>query len=103
MTTHLYLVFSNPADGREDEYNNWYDKIHLADVAAVPGVVAARRLQLSPSGDTPPKHQYLAIYELEGDPHAVLATVRQRAGGSQMPISDALDTSSIETTLWRMR
>jgi hypothetical protein len=37
----LYLVFSNPVEGREDEYNAWYDEVHLPDVQRIPGVVGA--------------------------------------------------------------
>jgi hypothetical protein len=28
-----FLVFTNPVEGREDEYNEWYDNVHLGDVA----------------------------------------------------------------------
>ena len=46
----LFLVFSNPVAGRDDEYNTWYDEVHLGDVRRVPGVVDAKRYELVPTG-----------------------------------------------------
>jgi hypothetical protein len=25
---NLFVVLSNPVEGREDEYNQWYDEVH---------------------------------------------------------------------------
>jgi hypothetical protein len=64
-----FVVYSNPAPGREDEYNDWYSNQHLKDLRAIPGVVAARRFKLAGTqirAGAPP-HQYLAIYEIEAD------------------------------------
>ena len=34
---YLYLVFSRPVAGREDEYNAWYEDVHTQDMKRVPG------------------------------------------------------------------
>jgi hypothetical protein len=66
------VVWTNPVKGRESEYNSWYNEIHLPEVIAVPGFVAATRYELSPEPrrmpgvpEFVPAQRYLAIYELE--------------------------------------
>ena len=68
MARHILLVQSDAAEGREEEFNTWYDDEHLRDVLGVPGFVAARRFVAVPSvhGELPP-NRYVAIYEIETD------------------------------------
>jgi hypothetical protein len=66
--TQLLLVFSNPVDGREDEYNDWYTNKHLDEILAIKGFVRAQRFRLAPAlmtADAPAApYRYLAIYEV---------------------------------------
>jgi hypothetical protein len=81
MARHILLVQSEPRDGRDDEYNQWYDEEHLPEVLEVAGFVAARRFVAVPGvhGELP-AHPYLAIYEIEtDDPAATLATLSTAA------------------------
>jgi hypothetical protein len=88
MARHVMVVYSDAAAGREDDYNNWYDNEHLADVLSIPGVVGARRFALSGSGG-PAK--YLALYELDcDDPSAVQASIAEMAGSGRLRLSDAI-------------
>ncbi len=92
MATHKLMVLSNPTAGNEDAYNEWYNDVHLKEVCAVPGVVAAQRFKL---GATAPgaAWSYVAFYELEGDdPMAVLAEVGKASPGFDM--SAAYDAST---------
>lgn len=95
-----YVVLSNPVEGREDEYNRWYTEQHLPDVLRVPGFVAAQRFRVA--GDASGlAHRYLAIYEIESeDIDRTLADLASRAGTPAMPISEALDTSTISATAY---
>jgi hypothetical protein len=34
------LVLVNAKDDRDDEFNRWYEDVHLNDILAVPGFVA---------------------------------------------------------------
>lgn len=104
----LFLVFTNPVSGREDEYNTWYDHVHLADVQRVPGITSARRYGIVPTEGPdapPPAHRYLAVYELdaEADGNAVLGELIARAGGPELPLSEALDMSTLQMAVWRPR
>ena len=40
---HLVLIFSNPKDGEETEFNRWYEDIHLDEILATTGWEGAQR------------------------------------------------------------
>jgi hypothetical protein len=50
----------NIAPGLEAEFNEWYDKEHIPALAAVPGVLSARRFRGSGN------RKYVALYHLTG-------------------------------------
>ena len=56
----LLVNAMNVAEGHDAEFNEWYDHEHIPALAAVPGVLSARRF-LDPKGT----HRYLALYHLE--------------------------------------
>src|SRR5688500_15692482 len=90
MSDNLLLVFANAADGRDDEFNKWYDEVHIVDVCAVPGVAGARRYEVEAREGAPtPRHRYLTVYDVDGDPQEVLAEFGRRAADGSMPLSDA--------------
>jgi hypothetical protein len=89
------LVFSNPHPGRDEDFNDWYDQVHMKDLLDIPGVVGAQRYKLHPTGaPNEPVQRYLTIYEIEGAIEPVLGELGARAGTERMVISDALDPSS---------
>jgi len=47
MSRHVFAVLTNPVEGREAEFNAWYDR-HLHDILRLPGLVSAQRFRLSP-------------------------------------------------------
>jgi hypothetical protein len=85
MAKGIMLVESWPSSpDREDEYNTWYDEIHIPELLALDGIVSARRLR-----PVDGKGPYVAIYELEGDDlQAILDNMIVNAG--QLHMSDAL-------------
>lgn len=94
MPRFSLIVLTNPAKGREAEYNTWYSDTHLDDVLRVPGVVAAQRFRKTESQRDagPYPWGYLAIYECDTDDvQQVIAGLRERSGTPDMPISSALD------------
>ena len=94
MARYVFLVHSNPSDGREDDYNDWYTNEHLDDVVAVEGVVSAQRFKFTGNAvaDLENPHSYLAIYELEieGDPQPVLDELRSRREAGTMNVPDSI-------------
>ena len=100
MTGYTFFVLTNPVEGREDEYNDWYSNRHLSDIVAIPGFSAAQRFALRTMlvGDFPQK--YLAIYELDvADLPAALAAV-DVISQTEMEMSDALDLDGVVTGLF---
>jgi len=93
---HRLIVFTEPVIGREDEYNEWYDEVHLPEVLETEGFVAAQRFKVSDAQmtnmDSGVPARYLAIYEMEGDRiEPILAALA--AGADKMNMSEALDVS----------
>ena len=103
MAKYILSVHSNAAEGREDEYNDWYNNIHLGEVLAVPGFVAAQRFAYtgqSAAGDAP-AHKFLAIYELEtDDPQASLDALGEEVSSGRMNISDAIRMDDVAAALY---
>ena len=103
MARYLFAVNSNPAEGREQEYNEWYSNRHLADLLALPGVVSARRFVLNDAqlGDAPQLFKYLALYEIETDDlQSFVGQLLSRSGTESMPISTALSRTN-SAILWK--
>jgi hypothetical protein len=93
MAKHVFVVFTNPVEGKDATYNDWYDNRHLPDVLDVPGFVSAQRFRLSDTQRAagPFPWHYLALYEIETDDlKQTLAALGARSGTSAMVMSDAL-------------
>ena len=94
MPRYKMVVCSYPVAGREDEYNHWYQNIHLSELVALQGFVSARRYRMAAKlveGEVAP---YMAIYTIEtNDVHAVLRNLIGEAENSRINMSDAIDTS----------
>jgi hypothetical protein len=95
MGKYSLVVLSNPTEGREDEYNNWYNNQHLADVVAIPGYSSAQRYKvlIPMAGDL--KHRYLATYDMDANTPAEADAAVQNLMTTQMFISDALDSAGV--------
>ena len=96
---HILLVLSNPvADKTDAEFNDWYDNVHLSEVLAVPGFVAAQRYAISPEQMADPagaSHRYVAIYEVEGGAtEALEALGKATANGMDMGTTLNFETVS---------
>lgn len=90
MGTYLVMVLSNPVEGRDDEFNDWYENTHLDEVLATTGFTTAQRFQLEEARGPKPDHRYLAVYQTEGDSaEEVLARLSARRAERQQ--SDTID------------
>ncbi|HET6950210.1 MAG TPA: hypothetical protein VFI47_07540 [Acidimicrobiales bacterium] len=103
--TTLYLVFSNPVDGKEGEFNEWYDNVHVREVLATPGMVSAQRYTLRDTEmsrmagfETP--HKYLCVYEMDEDPDVVMGRVQEAVMSGAMQMHEALDLTTAYFTFW---
>ena len=101
MSESLLLVLSNAVDGRDDEFNAWYESTHIPELLTVPGVVGAERYTVASLDGPEPAHRYLAVYRLDGDPADVLAEFRRRASTGEMTMSDTLDLTTVAVSAWQ--
>ena len=92
MRRYKLLIFSKPVPGREQEYNDWYQNLHLSDVVAISGIRSAQRFRFNQAivASTEPL-PYLAIYDVETDDiNGTIQQLQSRAQSRQILISDAL-------------
>ncbi len=97
MTTIFQFAFSSPVAGREAEFQRWYSDDHLPHSVKLPVVAAGQRFRRA--GNTPwpsGRHENLVIWELEGEPQQAIETLLASHGTADMPISDAIDMSSVQ-------
>ncbi|MEV6062913.1 hypothetical protein [Nocardia asteroides] len=94
MTRYQYVVLTNPVEGREDEFNEWYTNTHVHDVLRIPGFLSAQRFELSGDGQRAPEPhpwKYFALYEIETDDlTSVLDELTRRYDTADMVMSKAL-------------
>ncbi len=94
---YTMIVYTSPVDGREDDYNAWYDEVHLAEFCALPGVSSGRRFKVAAS-DAAAKPVYAALYELSDHPDKVFAAMNEAVKDGSMHMSDAVDVASLSVT-----
>ena len=105
MARYTWVVLTNAEAGREEEFDRWYNEVHVRDLLRIPGVVGVTRGRLAGTQTSPGpsgiavvateqadlKYRYLAMYTIETDDlETVLQTVADRAGTDEMRMSDAL-------------
>lgn len=91
---HYLLVESHPSHpDRLDEFNKWYDEVHIPEVVALDGFVAGTRLVAADPDGGPS----VTLYELEGDPHKAKENVHIAAAAKQLNMSDSLSYGPIPT------
>lgn len=100
MPNYTMIVASSSKEGREAEYESWYDNIHIKDVFSVTGVKSGRRLAARPDASpNPPPGAQIAIYEIEtDDPVSIMQEIGQRTGSGEFGMTDAIDLQS--TRIW---
>lgn len=101
MAKFVLLAMTNPVEGREAEYNDWYDNVAYPTYKSIPGLVPLGRFR---AVDVPPmfpfqiKNQfgYLSIYYFEAEDVAVFMESVKDAFGRhpEYSLSDDIDRSS---------
>ena len=66
MENWVLMVEANCTDeGRDSEFNRWYDEVHVPDVLSASGFKSAARYSIKDA--VKDKGKYLAVYEIETD------------------------------------
>jgi hypothetical protein len=97
MVRYVLVVASSPVPGREAEYAEWYDTVHLPDVCKAKGVLNGRRLiALDSSPATPPGAQ-ISTFDLDvEDPALVMAEIMERTRSGEFGSSSSVDPASVK-------
>ena len=104
MPKYVMVVQSRAKEGRDDEYNEWYDNQHLADILALPGVKSGRRFDFEMAMMGDPGLPYLALFEIETDDiNMLLGAMGKAAEDGSMAQSDALDGPASVLWFYRQR
>ena len=65
----IMVAFVSPVEGREEEFNKWYEETHLPDALEVDGVLSATRLEFTDVALLPgvrfDQFRYMTVYELD--------------------------------------
>jgi hypothetical protein len=101
MNRYVMVVLTNPLADRDDAYNEWYDNEHVRDVVKVDGFLSGQRFRLAATGIgnvNPPRHRYLALYEVEAESaKAANEALIDAARNGELRGHEALDLSSVAT------
>jgi hypothetical protein len=101
MPSYKMVVMSRPTEGREDEYNDWYQNVHLRELVALQGFKSAQRFRLARSLVEGQADPYLSVYEIETDDiDAVLQNLRSTAEQGRITMSDSLDLAHTSAVVY---
>jgi hypothetical protein len=101
MARYKMLVFSEPFEGREEEFNEWYTGRHLDDICALPGFTTAQRFKLHSVSMGTALNKHLAIYDMESDePDWVIENMFANRDTPAMPISPAFNLDATTVMLY---
>lgn len=95
------IVLSQPTEGREAQYNDWYQNFHLAQVVNIKDIQSAQRFRLARKLVEGEAHPYAAIYEIVTDDiDAVIEEIKTAAGTERLQISDAIAVDFTNATIY---
>lgn len=90
---HIVVVLTEPTTGREDEFNDYYENVHLDEVLGTTDWLSAQRFKLSAQQGRACPLPYLAVYEAEADDAQTLLD-NLNATRPQRVQSDALNRTT---------
>lgn len=69
MSKHIVMALTNPVEGREADYNDWFERIHIPEILTVPGFLSAQRFEVAHDQIIPGPlpYSYVTVYEVETD------------------------------------
>lgn len=102
MATHLIIFNSNATPGREADFADWYEKVHLPQITAVPGVRSGRMFAATADSPTRPAEAFMAVYEVE-DPAAFFQEMDRMREAGEMIMTDTIDGASVKVAVFRQR
>jgi hypothetical protein len=87
------VVFTNAIEGKDKDFNDWYQNTHLAQIVSIKSFVQAQRFRFHTSivPGSPDSARYMAIYDIETDDiNASLGAMNELAVSGRMPLPDSM-------------
>jgi hypothetical protein len=91
MPRYVLIALNSPTQGEgdEDEYNNWYNHVHKADLLSVDGSCSVRRFRVIHRNRI--DKDYVSVTEIEAEnPEVVMQQLAERASD----ITEKMDRAS---------
>jgi hypothetical protein len=95
LARYVLMVVTSPVEGKDEEYNRWYNEQHLRDVLSCDGFTGGERFELTVPvmGQFPGK--YVALYEMESDdPMRDFGKLGARMQSGELSMSAAMSAES---------
>ena len=95
MTQYQVLIFLSAQEGKEDEFHEWYEHVHLDDVLrTTDGYTSGRRFGVVHQVGMVQPNTHLAVYECTAEsPEAALADLDARRSARDM--TGPLDATNV--------
>jgi hypothetical protein len=88
---YYQVVFTAMVEGKERDFNLFYDQHHAPELATIPGFISAQRMILArPTTASIPATKYLALFKVETSDLAAVKQAATKPGTT----SDAFDTKA---------
>lgn len=102
MTLCKLIALTTPIAGREQEYHDWYNNVHLPELVNGLGLLGAQRFELVAKLQGADTNPYLAMYDVEtDDPAEFLAKMGEMAKSGKLTPGTATDSAPGFTAFYR--
>jgi hypothetical protein len=88
---HFFLALTNPVQGREADFEEWYENYHTKDCVAVSVYRSGRRYKLIAESGAYAPWEYLAFYRFVGSTLAMHDILIEELAAMNAPETDALN------------
>ncbi len=101
MARYKMVALTNPVEGKEEAFNDWYQNVHLPEVVAQQEFVSGRRYRVKQPLLDPSGYRYVCVYEIETEDFgAFMNRMAARAQSGARTMSDAADRAGAYTVIF---
>ena len=101
MRRYKMVVLTRAVEGREAEFNDWYQHVHLGQMVTFQGFKSAQRFRRVRSLGARETDPHLAIYEIETDDiEAVMAELEIKSDAGELTMSEAFSRAFVYAAIY---
>ena len=96
------IALTTPIAGKEQEYHDWYNNVHLPELVNGLGLQGAQRFELVARMMGSDTNQFMAIYDVEtDDPEGFMGKMAEFAMSGKMTPGNATDQAAGYTAFFK--